>query len=86
MFGAAQGLTAEMGYGLGLFGDHLTGTPNLGFALSDGGQRDWRIGWRLTSAIPDDPGFDVSLDAIRREAANDDASDHGVILRGAVRW
>ena len=52
-----------MGYGLPLFGDRFTGTPNAGFGLSDGGARDWRIGWRLTSAVPDDPGFEVNLDA-----------------------
>ena len=72
-------------YGLSLFGDRFTGTPNLGFGMSDGGARDYRLGWRLTSAVRGDPGFEVNLDAIRREAANDDA-EHGVMLRGAVRW
>ena len=50
-------------------------------------------GWRLTSAVPGDPGFEVNLDATRREAANDNGSgsgagnaEHGVMLRGAIRW
>ena len=37
------------GYGIALFGGGFTGTPNLGFGLSDTG-RDYRLGWRLTSA------------------------------------
>ena len=85
-FDAARGLQAEAGYGMPLFGDRFTGTPNLGFGLADGGARDYRIGWRLTSAVEGDPGFEVNLDAIRREAANDNAAEHGVMLRGAVRW
>ena len=34
--------------GLGPFGDRFTGTPNLGFGLSDTA-REYRIGWRLAS-------------------------------------
>ena len=84
-FAASRGLNAELGYGLSLFGDRFTGTPNLGFGLSDNA-RDYRLGWRLTSAVPGDPGFEVSLDATRREAANDTAPEHGIMLRGAIRW
>ena len=36
--------------------------------------------------MPGDPGFEVSLDATRLEAANNDEAEHGVVLRGAVRW
>ena len=43
--------------------------------------RDLRIGWRLTPAVTVDPGFEVHLDATRREAANDNAPpEHGVML------
>ena len=42
-FEAGRRLEGELGYGLGLFGDRFTGTPNIGFGLSDGA-RDWRIG------------------------------------------
>ena len=49
--------------------------------------RELRLGWRLTSALPDDPGFEISLDAARREAAGGDVPpEHGVMLRGAMRW
>ena len=91
-------LEGELGYGLSLFGDRFTGTPNVGFEMSDSA-RDYRIGWRLTSAVPNDPGFEVSLDATRREPANpgsgsgagygvgpDAGAEHGVMLRGAIRW
>ena len=46
----------------------------------------YRIGWRLNSAVPGDPGFEVSLDATRREAANDNVPEHGVMLRSLIRW
>ena len=85
-FEAARGLAAEAGYGLALFGGRFTGTPNAGLGLADGGARDWRIGWRLTSTVPGDPGFEVNLDATRREPANDGAAEHGVMLRGLMRW
>ena len=86
-FEATRGLDAELGYGLPLYGDRFTGTPNLGFGLSNGGARDYRLGWRLTSAVRGDPGFEVNLDATRREAANgNEPPEHGVMLRGAIRW
>ena len=83
-------LEGELGYGLPAFGGAFTGTPNVGFGLSGAGARDYRIGWRLTSAVQGDPGFEVSLDATRREPANDNGAaappEHGVMLRAALRW
>ena len=87
-FEARQRLEGEVGYGLGLFGGLVTGTPNVGFGLSDNSQA-YRIGWRLTSAVRGDPGFEVNLDATRREPANPGSGagpEHGVMLRGAIRW
>ena len=80
----ATRLDAELGYGLPVFGGGFTGTPNLGFGLSDTA-RDWRLGWRLTSALKGDPGFELSLDATRREG-DDDGADHGVMLRSQIHW
>ena len=86
-FEAGRRLEGELGYGFGLNGGRLTGTPNAGFGASDGGARDYRIGWRLTPAVRGRPGFEVNLDATRREAANDnDPAEHGIMLRGAIRW
>ena len=78
-------LEGELGYGLPVFGGAFTGTPNLGFGLSNGG-RDYRVGWRLSVAGAS--GFEVNLDATRSEPANDDgaAPEHGVMLRATVRW
>ena len=86
-FEAARGLRAEAGYGLPLFEGRFTGTPNVGFGMADGGARDFRLGWRLTPALAGDAGFEVNLDAVRREpAGGDEAPEHGVMLRGAMRW
>ena len=56
--------------GIECFGERFTGTPSAGFGLSDGGARDDRIGWCLTSAVPNAPGFEVRLDATRRDPAS----------------
>ena len=85
-FRTAGRLEGEIGYGIALSGDGFTGTPNLGFGLSDGGARDWRIGWRLTSAVPRDPAFGINLDTTRKEPAIDAAPEHGVLLTGTLRW
>lgn len=64
-----------------------SGSPS-GSGMSDGGLREYRLGWRLDSAVPGNPGFEISLDATRSEAANDDgaAPEHGVMLRAGIRW
>ena len=78
-------LEGELGYGLSLFGDRFTGTPNVGFGLADS-TRDYTLGWRLTRARGD-LGFEVNLDATRRETTGGNAPpEHGVMLRGAIRW
>lgn len=50
------------------------GVAALRFGMSDGGTRDWRLGWRLASAVRSNPGFEVNLDVTRREPVNDDPS------------
>ena len=69
----------EVGHGLPVFGGGFTGTPNVGFGLSDTA-REVRIGWRLSPARGG--GFEVSLDLTRRDAANDD--DTGSVAEHAV--
>ena len=81
---SAGRLEAELGYGIALFDGGFTGTPNLGVGFSETG-RDYRVGWRLASARRGDPGFTIDLDATRREAADADA-EHGLMLRGTIRW
>ena len=77
-------LEAELGYGIPAFGGALTATPHLRFGLTDTG-RDYHLGWRLKSARKGTPGFELGLEATRREAANADA-EHALMLRGAIRW
>ncbi|MDE0280901.1 MAG: hypothetical protein OXN16_07430, partial [Gammaproteobacteria bacterium] len=83
-FEASRRLEGTLGYGLPAFGGRFTGTPNLGFGLSGGGGRDWRIGWRLTRA-GGGSAFELTLDATRREPV-DDRPEHGAMLRAAIRW
>ena len=75
-------LKTELGYGLGAPGNLGVVTPYAGLGLSDGGTRDWRLGarWKIG------PSFDLNLQGSRRESANDDAPDHGMMLRGSLRW
>ena len=80
---SAGRLEAELGYGIAMFSGGFTGTPHLGVGFSETG-RDYRLGWRLTSARRGDPGFEIGLVATRREAANADA-EHDIALRGAIR-
>ncbi len=88
-FEAGHRLAGEIGYGLSLFGDRWTGTPGLGLGLARGA-RDYRLGWRLAPAGRGDPGFELSLDATRNEAANASGAGtqvgHGVMLRAGIRW
>ena len=85
-FEAERRLEGEVGYGLAAFGGAFTGTPNLGFGLSDSA-RVYRLGWRLTPAARGDSGFEVNLDATRREAAGDDAvPEHAIRLELGVRF
>ena len=75
----------KLGYGLPAFGGSFIATANLSVAHSDGEKREYCLGWRLTSAVRGDPGFEVSLDGTRKEAANDkprarrDAQGHGAL-------
>ncbi len=86
-FEPSSRLEGELGYGIALSGG-FTGIPNVGFVLASGA-RDYRLGWRLAPAGA--AGFEVNLDATRRESANLDGADtapveHEVLLRGALRW
>ena len=79
-------LEATLGYGFPLFGDRFTGTLEVGAGLSNV-DRDYRVGWRLALARSDRVKFDVSLNATRREPANDDREpDNEIGLRVTARW
>ena len=61
-------LTAD--YGVAMFGGRFTGTLEIGVGLSDTG-RDYRLGWRLGLGQSGGASFELSLEATRRESAND---------------
>ena len=78
-------LDAEVGYGMAMFGGGFTGTPNIGFGLSET-SREVRMGWRLAPAGTGYGGFEFSLDAARREAANEDTPEHRIGFGITSRW
>ncbi len=75
-------LEAEMGYGFRAPGGHGTVTPRAGLSLAGRGERLWRLETRWQAS----PDAAVGIEATRREAANDNQPDHGLTLRGALRW
>lgn len=76
-------LDGEVGYGMAVWGDRFTGTPHVGFGMSDTA-REVRMGWRLAPAAVSGPA--LNLDAVRREAVDGEEAEHGVMLRSLVRW
>ena len=77
---AAEGrLDAEVGYGLAAPAGLGTATPYAGLGLADG-ERSWRAGVRWQVA----PAASLDLDGTRTESAA--GAEHGLTLRGSVRW
>ena len=87
LMGSSFSLAAQTdGGGLAAFGGGFTMTPELGFGLSDAG-RDYGAGWRLTRTGSGPGSLELSVDATRRESANDDTPpERGVGARFALRW
>ena len=81
-FEAKRRLESEIGYGFGAFGERGLVTPYGGLGLAEAGNRTWRAGARWSLA----PTLAMSLDVTRREAANDNAPEHGVQFRLTLRW
>ncbi len=81
-FDAARRLEAELGYGLAGPAGLGVATPYAGLSLSEGGGRSWRLGtrWKLG------PTFTLGIEGTRRETGNDNAPDHGLELRGQMRF
>ena len=80
--GAAAGVfDAEVGYGVSILDNAALLTPYAGVTLVDRTANTYRIGGRLDLG----PSFSLSLEG---ERSDSDASppEHGVALRGALRW
>ena len=73
-------LKTELGYGLPAFAGAGVTTPYAGFGLAQGGERDMRAGVRLGLGT----GFDLGVEAERRENAAD--AGHGIGLDLRIRW
>ena len=79
-------LEARFGYGVGVFGDRFTMTPEMGLGLSEVG-RDYSLGWRLTRSGSGPGSLELSLEVLRRESANDNvAPEHGIGFGLDVRF
>ena len=71
-------LEAQLGYGLGVFDDRWTATPELGLGLSDTG-RELRLGWRLTERVAAGLAFELGVEGTRRESVDGAANpEHGL--------
>ena len=71
-----------------VLGERRTGDGRRHGARSGAGAgaaREVRLGWRLTPAARGGTGFEVSLDATRRESAADGA-EHGMMVRSRTSW
>ena len=79
---ATARLNTEVGYGLGAAHGLGLVTPYTGLGLADGGARSWRMGarWQLAADAS------LSVEGTLYEAANDTGPEHGLMLRGALRW
>ncbi len=77
----------KLGYGLTVFDDRFTLTPEAGAGFSDSG-RDYSLGWRLTGGPTGSGGaFELGIEGRRREPANDDEPpEHSFGIRLNVRF
>ena len=73
-------LDTEIGYGLTAFTGLMK--PYSSVVLSEGGTRGYRVGTRFTFGS----AFDLSFEGERYESGIGSRPDHGVTLRGRLRW
>ena len=77
-------LDARLGYGLGVFDDRWTATPELGLGLSDT-DRELRLGWRLTERVAAGLAFELGVEGTRRESV-DGAANPEYGLEVGLGW
>ena len=71
-----RALELKLGYGIGMFADRYTATPEAGLGLTDG-HRQYSLGGRLGLAQRGLLSMELGLTATQREAANDSGSGSG---------
>ncbi len=78
-------LSTRIGYGMAAFDGAWIGAPHLSLGLHETGHI-WRLGWRLTT-LPGNDRFNLDLNLEGNIAEpTDNATTHGLMLRGVVRW
>ena len=75
-------MAAEIGYGLAAAPGFGVVTPYAGLEFAGEGARWWRMGTRWRVA----PGASLGLEGTRRDATDDEGPEHGLMLRGGLRW
>ena len=82
-------LDLKLGYGLPAFGGRFTWTPQVGLGLSQS-DREVNLGWQLMrsgSRTPNGGSIELTVEARRRESANDDtAPEHEIGLKLRMRF
>ena len=79
-------LEAGFAYGFAAFGDRFISTSEIGVGLSDAG-RDYRLGWRLTRVTREGGSLEISVEARRREIADESTSpEHDVRFGLTARY
>ncbi len=74
----ARRFEARLGYGLGVFDDRWTATPEIGLGLS-GSDRDVRFGARLTERVAAGLAFELGVEASLRQSGDGAANpEHGL--------
>ena len=81
---AGNRLDGEVGYGLPL-GSRYVGTPRVGLTTSEYGRAS-RLGYGMTLLEKNEMGFELGVDAQRRESPAAGGTDNGVLGRATVRW
>ncbi len=83
---AGNRVDGELGYGLPL-GSRFVGTPRLGLSTSELG-REYRLGYgmKLRERAGNAPGFEVGVDAQRRESPQVGGASTGVLGRATLGW
>ena len=77
---SALRLESELGYGFSAMGGAGVLTPYGGFTFSEESARRYRLGVRLERK----PALSLELKVERSETTTD--TDHGIFLKGALRW
>ena len=79
-------LTAEAAYGFPILGGRFTGAPWAGAGVLESG-RDYRVGYRVSTAEPSGSGMQFGIEGVRRESKGSHVeTEHAIGLRFALGW